>query len=41
MWQRLIDIQKSIVPDILSHMLKRLDILSYIEAEQPVGRRTA
>ena len=40
MWQRLIDIQKSIVPDILSHMLKRLDILSYIETEQPIGRRT-
>lgn len=40
MWQRLIDIQKNIVPDILSHMLKRLDILSYIEAEQPIGRRT-
>lgn len=40
MWQRLIDIQKNIVPDILSHMLKRLDILSFIEAEQPIGRRT-
>jgi len=40
MWQRLIDIQKSIVPDILSHMLKRLDILSCIETEQPIGRRT-
>lgn len=40
MWQRLIDIQKSVVPDILSHMLKRLDILGYIGAEQPIGRRT-
>ena len=40
MWQRLIDIQKSVVPDILSHMLKRLDILSSIEEEQPIGRRT-
>ncbi|CAM4255173.1 sugar-binding transcriptional regulator [Lacicoccus alkaliphilus] len=40
MWKRLIDIQKSVVPDILSHMLKRLDILSAIEEEQPIGRRT-
>ncbi len=40
MWQRLIDIQKSVVPDILSHMLKRLDILGYIGEEQPIGRRT-
>ena len=39
MWQKLIDIQKSIVPDILSDMLKRLDILSCIETEQPIGRR--
>lgn len=40
MWQSLIDIQRSIVPDILSHMLKRIDILSCIESEQPIGRRT-
>ncbi len=40
MWQRLIDIQKSIVPDVLSHMLKRLNILTCIETEQPIGRRT-
>src|SRR5699024_2338405 len=40
MWQSLIDIQKSIVPDMLSHMLKRLNILTCIETEQPIGRRT-
>ena len=40
MWQSLIDIQKSIVPDMLSHMLKRLNILSCIKNEQPIGRRT-
>ena len=39
MWQKLIDVQKNIVPDILSDMLKRLDILSCIEKEQPIGRR--
>lgn len=39
MWQKLIDLQKIIVPEILTDMLKRLDILSCVETKQPIGRR--
>lgn len=39
MWKSLIEIQKNIVPDMFSDMLKRLNILTCIASEQPIGRR--
>lgn len=40
MWQSLIETQKSLVPDMLSHMLKRINILTCIRNEEPIGRRS-
>ena len=40
MWQRLLSIQRRIVPEAIDELLKRFEILKRIEANQPIGRRT-
>ncbi|WP_434121677.1 sugar-binding transcriptional regulator [Salinicoccus roseus] len=40
MWQKLLDIQKRIAPEVVLELQKRSSILKQIEAHQPIGRRT-
>lgn len=38
MWQKLLDIQKRIAPEVVLELQKRSSILKQIEAHQPIGR---
>ncbi|MFC3420252.1 sugar-binding transcriptional regulator [Salinicoccus hispanicus] len=40
MWQKLLDIQKRIAPEIIMELQKRSSILKQIDSHQPIGRRT-
>lgn len=40
MWQRLINIQKRIAPELLTELNKRFDILHKVAEYQPIGRRS-
>ncbi|MHC0553083.1 hypothetical protein [Salinicoccus sp. CNSTN-B1] len=39
MWQKLLDIQKRIAPEVVSELQKRSTILKQIRTYQPIGRR--
>lgn len=40
MWQKFVDIQKRLAPELIAELLKRYDILKQIEKHHPIGRRT-